>query len=333
MGRYRALTTAVVGVAAILAGLWFMARTTNGDTGRRFTAEFDNVVGLVNNSPVLQQGVKVGEVVDIAVKPGSGGKIAVLTVQLQEDEDISLTSETTLVLRLKSILGEFFLDLDPGSSPDPLDTSKPVTNTHRDTSLDQILYQGAALFEEVRAAEQTKSLAHEVRSLLETSGDDLNAITENTKLIVESLNTRVESVSRIIQNLDVLTASTEGKAGELGVAIDDANRMLANLRRTLADNNERIKGLLETVNELVAAADTALLDEQLAKLPEYIDKLDHGLLIVRAFLQHKIPLLSVMPALKMDLGEDALAQAKALHNSNPFAAKLLADFLEPIFYQ
>lgn len=332
MARLKPLITSVVGVAILLFGLWFMARSSGGQADNMFRAEFDNVVGLTNNSPVLYKGVKVGQVTSINVKPDSGGEVAVLDIELQEDADLTLSAEASLVLRLKSILGEFFLDLETGNSPKAFDMSKAMTKTHRDTSLDQLLFQGAALYEEVSAAEETQSIADEVRSLLETSGEDLTAITENTKLIVEGLNTRAESISRIIQNLDILTGATEGKAAQLGVAIEDVNRTLAGLRETLVSNNARIKNLLETVNEILVTTDLAKLDEQLARLPEYIERLDRGLLILRSFLQHRLPLFAVVPSLEMDLNETAIAQAQNMARNNPFVAKILADVIEAIFF-
>lgn len=328
MARIRMILVAAVGVLIMLGGLFFMARSSSGSDRTQFVAEFDNVIGLANNSQVLYRGVKIGEVTSIDLKEGTGGSVALVKVSIDEGSSVEVTADASLVLRLKSILGELFLDLDPGSSPKPLDRSVALTKTHRDTSLDQILFQGAALYGDVKAAEQTKSVVDQAKALIESSDGDITAITDNSRQIVEGLTSRVGAVNNIITNLDILTASTEGRSAELGVAIDEVNRNLARVRDTLARNNDRIKNLLETINGIAVTTDLTRLDEQLAKAPEYIDKLDHGLLLLRAVMHHKIPIWATTPTLQGMTPADFLGNLEKLRKENPFLAGIMAGVLE-----
>lgn len=324
-GRFKVIATSLVAAAILLTGLVLMASASA--TGETFEAHFDDVIGLNNNAQVMHQGVKVGEITSIEPLDG-GGREAKLTVTLQDGADLELQTDAEAVLRLKTLLGELFLDLDPGQSGQPLSGPIELAQTHRDTSIDTILYQGAALYDDVAAAEETKFVIDQFKALVESSGDDIRAITRNTRTLTDGLTEREAVATRIISNLDTLTAATDGRAEELGLAIQDVNATLAKVRDLIVRNRGQIQTLLATINNVIDTLDLEKLDALLAKVPSVIDELDRGTLVLRALLQHRIPALGNLILTPANAAESTYNKAEHIAQTNPFMRDLLVRALE-----
>jgi virulence factor Mce-like protein len=321
--RTRVIIVSVVGVVAVFVGLWAM--TSGGGAGQSVEAVFSNVTGLVNHSVVLHKGVRVGEVTSIEPY-GKGGEKALLRVAFDPDVDLTLRKDAGLVLRLKSVLGEMFLDLDPGKSPEPLEGGR-ITRTHRDTSLDRLVYAGAGIARDLQAAEETRLVVNELRALVESSGGDVLAITANTRKFVDGLSTRAAALSTIIANLDALTSGTEGNAGALGGAIVTVRDTLVSVRGLLERNQARIEALIRLLDNVISEADPAVVDRQLAQAADYVDKIYQGIRIMHAVLNHDIPALGFLIAVPASLPDDFYGQIEAW-SKNPVLRKVLIRILE-----
>lgn len=297
----RVLAVTIAGVVVVLFGLWLMAQS--GDkNGRQFDAIFDDVTGLVNHSSVLHRGVRVGEVTDIQGE-GQGWRQARLTVNLDRDSGMNLTSDATVTLRLKSVLGEMFLDLDPGHSSQPLDG--PVTRTHRDTSFDRLIYSGAEAIKDIQGAQETKEVVDRLKRLVETSSTDVVAIAHDARTLLDTLNSKVDTINTIISNLDQITASQDGNEGRLGSQLVQINAILGDARRTLATHHDQLVDLARTLQRILDTTDLSKLDEQLTKLPEYFDKVYAGVRVVNALVNHCMPAEGYLIPFPVDMAQKA----------------------------
>lgn len=304
-GRLRMLAVTAVGVAVVVAGLWLMAQS--GDkNGRQFEAVFDDVTGLVNHSSVLHRGVRVGEITEIAGE-GEGWRQAMLTINLDRDADIEVTSDATLTLRLKSVLGEMFLDLDPGHSSEPL--TEPITRTHRDTSFDRLIYSGAEAFKDIQGAQQTKEVVDRLKQLVQTSSTDVVAIAHDARILLDTLNSKVDTINTIISNLDQITASQDGNEGRLGAQLVQINATLSNARRLLASHEDQLVSLANTLRRIIDTTDLTKLDEQLSKLPEYFDKIYSGIRTANAVVRHCVPALGYQIPFPVNAAQNAYMDA------------------------
>lgn len=303
----RVLAVTVISVAVIVAGLWLMAQSGDKE-GRRFEAVFDDVTGLVNHSSVLHRGVRIGEITQIEGE-GDGWRQAMLTINLDRDSDIDVTADATLTLRLKSVLGEMFLDLDPGHSPEPL--TEPITRTHRDTSFDRLIYSGAQAFKDIQGAQETKEVVDRLKSLVQTSSTDVVAIAHDARILLDTLNSKVDTINTIISNLDQITASQDGNEGRLGAQLVQINAVLTNARRTLANHHDQLVSLTKTLQRVLDTTDLSKLDEQLTKLPEYFDKIYSGIRTANALVHHCVPALGYLIPFPYDAAQKAYADAHA----------------------
>lgn len=322
-GRARVLVVTIVGVAVVVGGLWLMAQS--GDkNGRQFDAIFDDVTGLVNHSSVLHRGVRVGEVTDIQGE-GDEWRQARLTINLDRNSNLApLTSDAVVTLRLKSVLGEMFLDLDPGNSPEPL--TEPITRTHRDTSFDRLIYSGAEAIKDIQGAQETKEVVDRLKRLVQTSSTDVVAIAADASILLDTLNSKVDTINTIISNLDQITASQDGNAGKLGSQLVQVNAIIADARRVLANHHDQLVNLTKTLQRLIDTTDLAKLDEQLSKLPEYFDKIYEGMRVVNAIVNRCMPADGYQIPFPIDAAQKAYEDAYKW-SQNPLTQALWLNIL------
>jgi len=98
-------------LAAIILFTWLSIQIGGwgGRGDNNYVAEFDNATGLVAQSDVKIAGISVGKVAELELSPSEK---ALVTLSL--DDSIRLRQGTRAVIKSKSLLGEMFLELQPG---------------------------------------------------------------------------------------------------------------------------------------------------------------------------------------------------------------------------
>src|SRR5690242_21086534 len=82
---------------------------------REVTAVFDDVAGLDNKSPVRIAGVRKGKVKDIEVMPNGKARVT-----MEIDDDVPIHSNSTARVTNLGLLGEKYIELNPGTSAAPI---------------------------------------------------------------------------------------------------------------------------------------------------------------------------------------------------------------------
>ena len=98
-----------------VAGLSFAG---NSDNGFDVTADFDDIGGLKEMSPVKIGGVRVGRVSSIIINPQTLSPRVTLHISGQYRGKLS--AETSASILTQGILGEQYIDLTPGFDPKSL---------------------------------------------------------------------------------------------------------------------------------------------------------------------------------------------------------------------
>jgi virulence factor Mce-like protein len=109
-----AMALFTLSVFGLLLFLWisFGGTTPLRPEGYRFKAAFPEAALLVNEADVRMAGVNVGKVKSKELAPGGRRVIAELEL---EDEFAPIPRDTRAILRQKSLLGETYVELTPGS--------------------------------------------------------------------------------------------------------------------------------------------------------------------------------------------------------------------------
>ena len=123
------ITAMIIAMLGFL-GFRFVAKGMGGNQGYRVWCIFHDATGLVEKSRVQIAGLNIGEIVDRRLE----GSFARITIRVKPETQ--LWSNATVFKKSASLLGEFYLEIDPGTSesPDPM-TGKMSKNICSTTAI------------------------------------------------------------------------------------------------------------------------------------------------------------------------------------------------------
>jgi phospholipid/cholesterol/gamma-HCH transport system substrate-binding protein len=227
-----------VGVTALLIALLgffsfkFVAKGLGGDQGYHVWALFRDATGLVDKSRVQVAGLNIGEITDRRLH----GIFAKVTIRIKPNT--VLYSNATIFKKSSSLLGEYYLEIDPGTdqSPDPL-TGHIVTN--------RVLKEGDQIVNVVEAVTTTDILVQmqETLPVLRQILVDVQKLTEGPlQEIAQSVKSGVDrnsaAAERLLGHVDQIALDIRGITG--GPSNEDIRKSISNIR----DITEGVRSLI-----------------------------------------------------------------------------------------
>ncbi len=177
-----------------------------GDT---YYAAFEDTGGLQAQDEVRMAGVRIGVVKDVALEDGQ----VMVTFRITEDEQFG--KETGAAIKVKTLLGSMYLDLQP-AGPDQLEEGSTIP---------------------VDRTEEPFDVVDAFEGLAETVGDGTETTDINTDQLTESLS--------------VLADLTRNTPEEFRGALDGLSRLSSNL----ADRDQEINSLLVNLTRVSSVLD------------------------------------------------------------------------------
>lgn len=254
---------AVMGIFAmscfgLLLYLWtsFGGAVPLSPEGYRFDARFDEATQLADNADVRISGVTVGRVV------GSELDRDRTRVTIEMDSPYApVARDTRATLRSKTLLGETYIELTPGSAAAgdlPEDGLLSDTRVRPTVELDEVLRAfdprtrrdlrrflgGLAGALEGRGADVNAALgnappfardAGELLRVLDSQEGALRRLVRDTGTVFDALGTRQGELSGLIEALDTVLATTAGRNEELQQTVRILPTTLRELRPALAE--------------------------------------------------------------------------------------------------
>jgi phospholipid/cholesterol/gamma-HCH transport system substrate-binding protein len=207
--------------------------------GYRFHASFGEATQLAKEADVRISGVSVGKVKDIETDKQSGRSDA--TIELQPGY-APLPKDTKAILRQKTLLGETYVELTPGTKSRgtiPEDGHLAAAQVSPTVELDEIF---RAFDAKTRQAFQTWMEAQAAG--IKGRGRDINDALGNlapfatdTSHILRILNSQEGAVRQLVANTgDVFNALSE-RQGQLGGLITNSNRVF----QATASRNQQLE--------------------------------------------------------------------------------------------
>jgi phospholipid/cholesterol/gamma-HCH transport system substrate-binding protein len=252
----------VLAAAVLAAGYLIFMYTKEGSTGqgRKYHALFRDALGLYDKTAIRSAGIDIGRILNRAFDPES--KKARVTIQL--DKDMVVYENALVTKRSASLLGEFYLDVDPGTPVDPMTGRKlrvlpdgAVINSFEPTQMSEIIDQvGSTL----------PILKEILRDVKEITAGPVKQIAENANALIERNSAVLE---RLLQRVDNIAAEVEGITAS---EADDVKVAIRNIR----DVTEGLKGLVGTSKGEVSATGEELRGS-LQKLQKSIDSLEKSM--------------------------------------------------------
>lgn len=231
----------IAGFAAIVIAV-IVSQGAPAPAGYRLQIPTQNASGIFPGSDVTIAGVNVGTVRDVSLTPSGEAMITV---------DVSpafapVHTDATAQIRPKSLLGEMYVDLSPGTSGPtlPSGATLPRLQVNRSTDLQQIFN---TLNQPTRAKLQT--LIDELGGGLTSMGGQLNQAIPAGKTdigdlaaITSTLNSRSQELQAVIATLNTVTTELArgDRRQQLGLLIQSSEQLMANLRHEQAQMQRAI---------------------------------------------------------------------------------------------
>jgi ABC-type transporter Mla subunit MlaD len=234
---------------ALLAALAGTAVTVAGASGgRTYQVELFNAFGLVKGSELRVAGAKAGTITGLDVTPQ---KTAMVTVE--EDSSFpEFKADASCSSEPQSLIAEYFLDCQPGSSPDPL--NGPVPASRNKTTVQPDLAQNT-LREPFK--ERLQLLINEFGTALDGNAENLNAAIRAGAPALQQLKQVLNILGRQNTTIAELNANADAIFQQLANRREDVVHFIDNAGRTAAISAERSQDLSRNFD---------LLDNFLAEL-------------------------------------------------------------------
>lgn len=262
-------------IALFLGSVVFVGWLTDLRVDQRFDrydiAFTGSVAGLRDGATVSYRGINVGTVEEITIDPENLERILV-TVQV--DADTPVRSNTTATLAIQGLAGGAYILLSGGTEEAP--PLEPPPGRERAV----IVAQSSGLQELLESA---PSVLSEANIVLQRANDLLKE--ENREQVAIAL----ETLTRLLRNLDSATSEIPGLVDRTGQTIDKIGQS-ADSMTALAGSFEatavELPGIVrqsnETLEKVGRTADgvselTTSLNESANKLPGVIDRTDETL--------------------------------------------------------
>ena len=258
-------------VAAFGFGLYFIGANIGRDRTYRVFAMFDDASGLGVRSRVQIAGIPVGQVDRIELDQAT----ARARVWLKIKQEYPLHRNATITKRSESILGDFLLDLTPGTPDQPLlKDGDEIKGVIRQPGMNEVFNQLSKIAGDIGAVTENMRRVlggdqgeNNLREIIE----NLTRITQGLEGIIDRSQARVDA---ILGNVQAFTSNlrTIGAGGEQDV--------LAILRNT-RDLTAEARDILKTIGGVVGSQDQGQLKESVGSIKTSMAKLDASLENVR----------------------------------------------------
>jgi phospholipid/cholesterol/gamma-HCH transport system substrate-binding protein len=215
----------------LLLFLWlaFGGPTPLKPQGYRVKVSFGEATQLAHEADVRISGVPVGKVKDISTNSATGRSDAVIELQ---PEYAPLPADAKAILRQKTLLGETYVELSPGTpaAKTVADGGRLATGQVADTvELDEIL---RAFDPSTREAFQTWIQQQAIS--ITGRGQDLNdalgnlaPFAQDTTKVLRILNQQKAGVRQLVRNTGEVFDALSERDGQLASLITNSNRVFA----------------------------------------------------------------------------------------------------------
>ncbi|HEX8856302.1 MAG TPA: MlaD family protein [Thermoleophilaceae bacterium] len=233
IGRVLVMVFFALSCVGILLYLWlvFGGATPLRAKGYIVHVDFPEATTLANEADVRISGVSVGKVKTKKLVIVNGKPKPVTDVKLEIDRQYApIPSDTRAILRQKSLLGETYVELTPGSNSAPkvADGGQlAFGNVSQTVELDEIF---RTFDPKTRAAFQTwmEQQGQAFRGRGQAVNDALGNLTpfaENTDKVLQVLDSQAADTRRLIRNTGVVFDALTERNGQLRDLIVNSNRV------------------------------------------------------------------------------------------------------------
>ncbi|TCI97569.1 MCE family protein [Aeromicrobium sp. IC_218] len=263
----------VVAIAGLLAMTLVFAVTYYAEAlpviggGKVHAARFAEAGGLREGNEVRVAGVKVGEVTKI----GLDEDVVEVTFRVK---DVRLGDQTSAAVKVKTLLGQKFLSLEPGGRGE-LDGPIPVERTTTPYDVSAALSDLSTTVGDIDTDQMAKSFdvlsrafrdtPESVRTMVDGLADlsrtvssrdeQLADLLASSSDVTETFADRNAELAGIVQGGDALLAELKTRRRAIHDMLTGTRRLAVQLRGLVADNSEQLRPALKQLDTVAGILD------------------------------------------------------------------------------
>lgn len=256
-----------IGVAGILVLVLAFLLVANYErlpliSGTTYTAQFTEAAGLREDNEVRVAGVKVGTVSDVELE----GDHVLVSFRISDTE---LGDHTTAAIKVKTLLGQKYLALDPQGSKE-LDNDQPIPLSRTMSPYDVIeaFSDLSKNVDQIDTAQLAKSFETLSGTFKDTPGEVSGALNGLSQLS-KTISSRDEQIEHLLNNTTQVSQQLADRNEDFEKLLSDGNLLLQELRA----RRDSISSLLTGTQELSQQL-TGLVDDNQAQLGPTLQQLD-----------------------------------------------------------
>ena len=278
---------AVVAAAVAGASLTIGAGEESSSDAVRYRLVFDNAFGLVDGGDFRVGGVKAGTTAGFDLEKRKGEPPhAIVTAEVTEEGVADFREDATCEISPQSLIGEYFVDCQPGSSDRRLPTdgsgTVPVEQTAATVPVD--LVQNV----------MRRPYRERLRLILTELGTGLAGRPDDLREVVRRAHPGLRETTRVLSILGRQNRIIEN-------FIRDADAVIAPLEREKAEVSRWIRETGHAAE--VSASRRAELSQTIDRLPEFLDELEPTMARLGDLSDESVPLLVDLERAAPDLDQ------------------------------
>ena len=245
----RLLATAAVLVAAAVLALGGTG-ASDGPKAGQFWVEFDNAFGLVSGGDLKIAGVRAGKVGELKIDRKTHR--ALVELQIEKTGFGSLRTDVTCESRPQSLIGEYFVDCQPGTAREELRPGSTIPVSHTSSTVAPDLVNNV-LRRPYR--ERLSLIVNELGAAVAGNAENLNSAIRRaapglreTDKVLRILAEQSGVITDLIENADTVISDLAANRKDVArfvVEARDTSRASAERRDDIAEGFRRLPGFLQ----------------------------------------------------------------------------------------
>ena len=251
-----ALVVAMLVVAALAGAVLVAASTAGAADEQRYTVVLDNAFGLTEGSDLRSSGVVIGKVSTLGIERRTSRALA--TIVVDKPSFAGFRSDVFCEVKPQSLIGEYYLDCDPGEQAGPAPDRIPVEQTAGTIAPDVVLdilrrparerfgliltelgigltARGDDLQTTLRRAVPALRETEKVLGILDRNTQTLRQLTRDADTVLHGIARNRRDVARFVREAGDTTQASASRASALRSTVDKLPGFLRELRPTLAE--------------------------------------------------------------------------------------------------
>ena len=215
------------------------------------TATFKDVTGLLPNDNVKIAGVVIGKVTGIDTEDG----LAVVTFQIDDEHD-DIPKDSRAEIRWRNLIGQRYLYLVPGDSPEALEDDDEIEDTKSVIDLGELFEKLGPIVSSIDPA-QVNEFLETITEALDGREDKVGQALDDLAVLTRALASRDEAIQRMLTNLDTVADTLNRRDAQIETMLEN----LIVLANTFGDNTATLDAALTELASFGTELDS-LLDER-----------------------------------------------------------------------